>query len=96
MALPTISRKRTVETGQPRDVADWLGLVASPTFVLMAWVSGNDAEVMVSSSAHGVLPIDGMVWMYLLMSLFHVSPWLKVVSGLTRLSIPPTPQTRGD
>jgi hypothetical protein len=24
-----------------------------------------------------MLPFGGMAWMYLLMSLFHVSPWLK-------------------
>jgi hypothetical protein len=96
MELPTIARKRTVETEQPRDIAGWLGLAASPSFALMAWISGNDVETMMGSSAHGMLPIGGMAWMYLLMSLFHVSPWLKVVSGLTRPPIQPTPQTRGD
>jgi hypothetical protein len=28
-----------------------------------------------------MLPISGMAWMYLLMCLFHVSPWLKLASG---------------
>jgi hypothetical protein len=56
----------------------WLGLAASPTFALMAWISAGDAsQGMICSSAPGQLPITDMAWMYLLMSLFHLSPWLK-------------------
>jgi hypothetical protein len=29
----------------------------------------------------GGLPLDGMTTMYLLMSLFHLSPWLKLATG---------------
>ena len=96
MALSTIPRKRTVETEQRRDAAVWLGLAASPTFALMAWISANDVEAMMCWRALGVLPICGMAWMYLLMSLFHLSPWLKLASGFMRPPIQPTPQTRGD
>ena len=35
----------------------------------------------VLSSGSSILPIDGMTVMYLLMSLFHLSPWLKLASG---------------
>lgn len=67
------------------DAAGWLGLAASPTFALMAWISANAApQTMICASAPGVLPIGGMAWMYLLMSLFHASPWLKLASGRTR------------
>jgi hypothetical protein len=96
MALFTITRKRAVETEQRRDAAVWLGLAASPTFALMAWISANDAEAMMGSPAHGVLPIGGMAWMYLLMSLFHLSPWLGLVSAFMRPPTQPTPKTRGD
>lgn len=96
MTLSTIARKRTVQTEPPRAAAVWLTLAASPTFALMACISGNDIEAMMGSSAHGVLPLGGMAWMYVLMSLFHVSPWLKVLSCLTRPSIQSTPQARGD
>jgi hypothetical protein len=51
----------------------------------MAWMAANDAPRMaVCSSASGLLPIDGMVWMYLLMSLFHLSSWLKLASARPR------------
>jgi hypothetical protein len=33
------------------------------------------------SSGSSILPIDGMTAMYLLMSLFHLSPWLKLAAG---------------
>ena len=52
--------------------ADWLGLAASPVFALMAWFSAGDAsQTPICSSAPGLLPIGGMTWMYLLMSLFE-------------------------
>ncbi|HEX3346794.1 MAG TPA: hypothetical protein VHS58_01675, partial [Acetobacteraceae bacterium] len=62
---------------QPRSAAGWLSLAASPTFALMAWIAANDASPMtLCSSGSSVPPIDGMTAMYLLMSLFHLSPWL--------------------
>lgn len=84
MALSTIARERTVETEQQRDVADWLGLAASPTFALMVWVSARDVEAMMCSPALGGLPVGGMAWMYLLMSLFHLSPWLRLALRFMR------------
>jgi hypothetical protein len=59
--------------------AGWLALAASPTFALMAGVAAADApRLALCSSPPGLLPIDGMTTMYLLMSLFHLSPWLKL------------------
>ncbi len=67
---------------QARGAAGWLALAASPTFALMAWGAANDAPRMAFCSAgSGLLPIGGMTAMYLLMSLFHLSPWLKLASG---------------
>ena len=63
-------------------MAGWLALVASPTFALMAWIMAGDApSIALCSSGLSFLPIDGMTVMYLLMSLFHLSPWLKLASG---------------
>jgi hypothetical protein len=42
-----------------------------------------------------VLPIDGMAWMYLLMSIFHLPPWLKLASG-PRWHRRSTTSTKGD
>lgn len=57
----------------------WLGLAASPTFALMALVTASDPAAMALCSAgSAVLPVGGMPAMYLLMSLFHLPPWLKL------------------
>jgi hypothetical protein len=63
--------------------ADWLGLAAAPTFALMALLTyalGGDADIM-CSAAQSVSPLCGMVPMYLLMSAFHSTPWLKLICG---------------
>lgn len=56
----------------------WLALAAAPTFAVMAWVVSGGATMICSSDA-SALSMDGMAWMYLLMSLFHLPPWLKLV-----------------
>ncbi|WP_449428863.1 hypothetical protein [Rhodanobacter umsongensis] len=63
--------------------ADWLGLAAAPTFALMALLSGIVAGSpmdMPCSTAHGASPLNGMVPMYGLMSIFHSAPWLKWIA----------------
>jgi len=65
-----------------RGAAGWLALAASPTFALMAWIAGNDAAPMAfCSSGSSISPIGGMTAMYVLMSLFHLSPWLELASS---------------
>jgi hypothetical protein len=92
----TLARQRPSDTQQSRDSASWLGLAASPTFALMAWVSTYDMQAVSCSSGPGILPIGGMAFMYLLMSFFHLSPWLRLASGLLRQVTQPTPQARRD
>jgi hypothetical protein len=75
------------ETGRRRHAAalgaaGWLGLAAAPTFAVMALltcVPGADADMM-CSAAHGASPLSGMVLMYVLMSTFHLAPWLKLIA----------------
>ncbi len=65
-----------------RRVADWLGLAACPTFAAMALLTGLTDEGPLNalcSGMHGGLPLTGMVPMYLLMSVFHSAPWLKLI-----------------
>ncbi len=66
--------------------ADGLALAASPTFAIMALLTGvlggGPAE-MLCSAAH-VSPLSGMVTMYLLMSAFHAAPWLKLIRSSAR------------
>lgn len=59
----------------------WLAFAASPTFALMAGMDWFAApHVAMCAARSGPLPIDGMTVMYLLMSFFHLSPWLTLAS----------------
>ena len=68
---------------EPLHVADWLALAAAPTFALMAVLTGifeSGAHQMTCSAAMHMSPLTGMVLMYVLMSGFHFTPWLKLIS----------------
>ncbi|RXH19157.1 hypothetical protein [Bradyrhizobium guangzhouense] len=63
-------------------LARWLGLAASPTFVIMAVLTavlGGGPADMLCSAGHGG-SLGGMVPMYLLMSAFHSAAWLRLIS----------------
>ena len=63
--------------------AGWLGLAATPTFALMALLTGvlgGGPMDMLCSVAPGASPLNGMALMYGLMSVFHVAPWLKWIA----------------
>jgi hypothetical protein len=62
--------------------ADWLSLGAAPTFALMAALTGifGGAYEMLCSAAPHTSALGGMVSMYVLMSVFHLAPWLKLIS----------------
>ena len=74
--MATLAKTKDTQTGH---IGDWLALAAAPTFAAMAWVMA-DAPAAICVSDAGMLPMDGMAWMYLLMGLFHLPPWLKLVS----------------
>ena len=64
--------------------ADWLCLAAAPTFaimVLLTGVIGAGPADMLCSSAQEASPLSGMALMYLLMSVFHAVPWLKLIAS---------------
>ena len=76
ISTASATRESTTTLG----VADWLCLAAAPTFALMALLSclqGGDAAML----CMGGSPLTGMAAMYLLMSAFHLAPWLRVISG---------------
>ena len=63
-------------------IAKWLCLAATPTFAIMALMTGvlgGGPMDMLCSAASDASPLSGMVPMYLLMSAFHSAPWLKLV-----------------
>jgi hypothetical protein len=72
---------RIREPGQP---LDWLSLAATPTCLLMAWISAGDAHALHPAAAPGLWAIGSMTWMYLLMALFHLSVWTRLAAGLLR------------
>jgi hypothetical protein len=58
----------------------WLSLAAAPTFAAMALfagIHGGSMPVMLCAAAPDASPLAGMVPMYLLMSAFHLPPWLR-------------------
>ena len=64
-------------------IAKWLCLAATPTFAIMALLTGmfgGGPMDMLCSAAHEASPLSGMVPMYVLMSAFHLTPWLKLIS----------------
>ncbi|TJV06753.1 MAG: hypothetical protein E5Y12_03580 [Mesorhizobium sp.] len=80
----------TSEHIAPLGIADWLCLVAAPTFAVMALLSclqGGDAAMLCMGSSPLTGPsltgpsLTGMPAMYLLMSAFHLAPWLRVISS---------------
>lgn len=66
--------------------AGWLRLAAAPTFAVMAWHAAGGPPAMPLCAPAGQ-PIDGMAAMYLLMSLFHLSPWLERIAVRPRPTI---------
>lgn len=77
--------------------ADWLCLAAAPIFGIMALLTGifgGGPSDMLCATGHDASPLSGMIPMYLLMSAFHSSPWLKLISSrlprrMDRRSHPP-------
>lgn len=75
--------ERLKRTAVASSSAAWLGLAAAPTFAIMAlltWLRGGDMPDILCATVHASSLLGGMVPMYLLMSAFHLTPWLKLVA----------------
>ena len=63
----------------------WLTLAAAPTFAMMALLTrihGGGMPDMLCPAGLDAWPLSGMVPMYLLMSAFHLAPWLRLIRAL--------------
>ncbi|GAU81282.1 hypothetical protein [Bosea sp. BIWAKO-01] len=48
---------------------------------LLTGVFGGGQQDILCASAQGASPLNGMVPMYVLMSTFHIAPWLKLIAS---------------
>ena len=83
-ALRTARQQTMMIAGSRRFVTAAIGalsLAAAPTFAVMALLTGafGGAASDVLCSTQGAFPLSGMVPMYILMSGFHLGPWLKLM-----------------
>jgi hypothetical protein len=65
-------------------LAEWLRFAAAPTYAFMALftaVFGESPKDMLCMAMHHMAPLDSMAGMYLLMSVFHSSTWLKLIAS---------------
>jgi hypothetical protein len=79
---PDGSKKEFAESrgSAAHGATDWLSFAAAPTFAMMALLTafGGGQQDMICTAMLHVSPLSGMVPMYLLMSAFHLAPWLKL------------------
>ena len=87
MTMPLTSRDAMdqPEAGAARGAAGWLSLAAAPSFALMALLTGLAGGVpamlcMHDASMGSTGALGGMGAMYLLMSVFHLPAWLRLIA----------------
>ena len=81
MSASLSASAREVHRTAARRAADGLALAAAPTFALMAISTGAwgaDVGQMLCAGEQG-LQIGGMTVMYIFMSIFHLTPWLRLL-----------------
>ena len=97
MTIRTVTDKVASPPGPTIYAVDRLGLAATPTFALMAWISAiGSPDMMMCSAASAFVPVNDMALMYVLMSLFHLLPWMKLLSIRSHRPNTPVTQTEGD
>jgi hypothetical protein len=63
-------------------IAKGLYLAATPTFAIMALVTAaSGGSDVICAAAPDASSFSGMALMYVLMSAFHLPPWLKLIAS---------------
>ena len=86
--IPSVARDLSSLATIARAVADTLCLAATPTFALMALLTGVLGGGQGMPCGQMASPIGGMTLMYLLMSAFHAAPWLRRIFRNERSDTP--------
>lgn len=79
--LNGLDRHASPQKAAAINVADGLALAASPIFAAMAVLTSlhGDSPAEMFCSAEHISPLGGMATMYVLMSTFHATPWIRLV-----------------
>ena len=64
--------------------ATWISHAAAPAFAVMALVTGLPGDTPAATCLGGAAPsfLGGMAWMYALMCVVHLPPWLRLLARL--------------
>jgi len=90
IATPRETAGGRAGSGNPaaRGAADFVRLAAAPTFAIMALLTGvlggrppHINNTAAQSAAQDASSLSGMIPLSVLMSAFHSTPWLKLVSS---------------
>jgi hypothetical protein len=67
------------DDGTEGGIAGWLSLAATPAFGMMAvYNTLFGGQEMICATMPDASPLNGMGLMYVLMSIFHATPWVKL------------------
>jgi hypothetical protein len=84
MSAHTIGTREAWPAPAGFGAADWVCLAAAPTFAIMALITGvrgGASHDLLCVAVQDASALSGMVWMYLLMSVFHSASWLKLIAS---------------
>jgi hypothetical protein len=93
MMTPVIGTREDWLVAAALRLADGLKLAAAPSYGFMALftaVFGESPQDMLCMAMHHASPLNGMIggmaWMYMLMSMFHSAPWLRLIASRNSVS----------
>ena len=79
MTYPSAENNESAKAMPADGMAGCLAFAAAPGFALMASIAAcHSPSIALCSAGSRSLPVDGMTMMYVLMSVFHLSPWLRL------------------